>query len=267
MLGRVREFIQDLGPGMSTGLGLLAGATLGIAATLQVTGGSPYSQADLDRVAAHAQPHDRAAAADQSEGNADKSRRRIERLKQKSDKLSDQLKVAQGTIDQLRGDLDAAEATPSTEPDPSADPGTDPATTPDTAANAGVTVSGTLESAWILSSRLKPWPTDCTTVSKTYQVRVNSGDTTVALGSPVSSKVIKRTTKDGLLSLSCRTTYRATVPNPLDSVYEFVAVSAGTPDKALDTALAQRNEIGDGTGPDLIVTFCPECSKSSARAR
>jgi hypothetical protein len=70
---------------------------------------------------------------------------------------------------------------------------------------------------------------------------------------------VKRVEKTGVLSLSCATTYRATVPAPVADTYRFAAVSVDDPAQALDTSLVRASEIGGGRAPDLFVTYCPAC--------
>ena len=249
----VREFVEDLGSTTTAGIGLVAGLLIGAAVTVHTTAGTPYSQADLDRVSATTShvPEPQAAVDTRNPSAGD-----VRSLKRRAATLGDKLETAQGTIEELRGQLDTlqADSTAAPEPSPSASADVAPAT------GSGLTVSGTLDTTWILSAQLKPWPADCSDVAASYQVRINTGDhATVAIGSIVSAQVTKRTEKGGLLTLGCRATYRATLPDPLGAVYEFVAISTGTPEEPLDTALVQQPQVAGGNAPDLYVSFCPEC--------
>lgn len=259
VLGWLRECVGDLGAGTTAGLGLVAGVGVGALVTLQVAAGGLDTQADLDRAAAR--PH---ARVPQPAGPTPwASGKDVTRLEQHSADLSKKLQAAQGTIDDLRQQIDDLRATPAaTAPTAPTSPPSEPTTTSEPSPGPDLAVRGTLETSWVLSSRLKPWPSDCSGVGKSYRVRVNNGDhATVAIGTLTDSQVTKRVEKRGVLTLTCRTPYQATLPAPVAAVYEFQTVSADDPDKALDVALVKASEIHGGQAPEMFVTFCPECSR------
>jgi hypothetical protein len=271
MFYRLREFAEGIGSLPTAGFGLLVGSAVGALVTVQATGGTPYSQHDLDRVAAHGRA---AAAAAPVETTAARGQSaRLDRLRQKNERLAGELSAAHSTIADLQDQLDtaasaaaAASASPSTSAAESSggssvgSSGVAPSAsaTPSNGA-AGLKVTGTLDVSWVLSSALKPWPSSCSEIGSGYRVRVNTGDQTVTLGVPTSFRSTGRSTKGGILSVSCDVTWSATLPAPMANVYEFVAVDASSPEKPLDTTLAQASDLVGGKVPPLGVSFCPEC--------
>ena len=242
----LRDFVDDVGTGTIASLSLVVGLALGAAGTYYLTAGTPFSQADMDRVSVVERPLVEGDVA------VDASLTDVRQL-------TKDLKDARHTIDGLQDEIyglqdenavlqEAQVESASTATDVG-DPG-----------ESGLTISGTLASSWILTSQLKPWPSDCSGMVESYQVRIKTGDHgTVAIGTPVSAKVTKRSEKGGVLTLSCAMTYRATLPGSVADVYEFVAVSAGEPGEPLASVLVQGTEIAGGQAPELFFTFCPEC--------
>jgi len=268
MFYRVREFADGIGSLLTGGLALLIGAVLGALVTVQMSSGTPYSQADLDRVADHGRAAAAGAAAKATSAVSGRPGRVVSRLQERNELLAGRLSAANGTVADLREQLDLATAAATAPAPTAAAPSTPPSVAPSASASAspstgaaGLRVTGTLDVSWVLSAELKPWPASCSEIGSGYRVRVNAGDhTTVTLGVPTASRSTGRTTKGGTLTVSCDVTWSATLPSPMSGVYEFVAVSAATPEKPLDTALAQATELVGGKVPPLGVTFCPECS-------
>jgi hypothetical protein len=271
MFYRLREFAEGIGSLPTAGLGLLVGTAVGALVTVQATGGTPYSQDDLDRVAAHGRAA--AAVAPVETAAAHGQSARLARLQEKAGRLASELSAAHSTIADLEDQLDTAasavaSASPAVSPAGSSagssvgSPGAAPSASPSSAA-AGLKVTGTLDVSWVLTSALKPWPSSCSEIGSSYRVRVNTGDhTTVTLGVPTSFRSTGRSTKGGILSVSCDVTWAATLPAPMANVYEFVAVDSSSPEKPLDTALAQASDLVGGKVPPLGVSFCPECPSS-----
>ena len=285
MFYRVREFADGIGPLLTGALALLVGAIVGALVTVQMSGGTPYSQADLDRVSDHVRAsgaHTGRAADVAGGGHANQ----VARLQGRNQKLAEQLTNAKTMISDLQGRL-AAAATPSATatgaPEPTAAPtpteasGPTAAPTPTvvlsptaptpsspsspSASALGLRVTGTLDVSWVLSSQVRPWPASCANIVSGYRVRVDAGRrTAVALGVPTGFRQTGRTTKDGTLTVSCAVTYAATLPSSRSSAYRLVAVSQDAPDKPLDTAVVQAADLAGGKLPVLAVSYCPDCS-------
>lgn len=263
----VRSVRHGLVLALTLTLGLGAGAL-----TTMAGDSTPFSQADMNAARANTLDKSQAAVEEfrqvsaNTHGDLEAARDDVSRLKEQNASLRQGLDDANTTIERLRrrAASAAAEAVeqdlPSAPVEPEATPEPAQLAPQSTPAEADLTVTGVLTTAWILSSRLKPWPTDCSGVLKSYQVRINTGDhATVTIAQLTGSQVTKRSDRGGILTLGCRTTYRAVIPAPVGEVYEFQAVSAGAPEESLRTALVQRSSLASGRAPELSFTFCPTC--------
>jgi hypothetical protein len=199
----------------------------------------------VERAAAESAAEEESSMA---EARLDDALAHVERAEGEATDLKRTLSQRARTIGRLQSELKTLKSTPSTRPTESPETQDDPR------------LSGTLKTTWVLTSQLKPWPTGCTGAQGSYQVRVTDGaGATVTIAGITSSRVGGRSEKNGVLSLTCLLTYTAQIPDPLGSVYEFVAVSESEPDVNLNSALVQSGSLRDGTGPELYVSFCPEC--------
>lgn len=248
--------------------GLVLGA-VAVTVPAWVLGTPAYSRAELnsaveterENVLAEAE-HTALTAAAEADADLRAAKDQVRKLRQNTTQLQSKVDRHLRTIGRLQARNRAlAKDVAAAQPVPAQPVVPDTSSVPQPAEKAEpLTVKGTLKSTWVLGEHLQPWPSDCTGARQSYQVRVNNGaDETITIADIVSAGVSSRSEKHGILSLGCTMTYSAELPAAEQAVYEFVAVDAAEPDVNLKAALVSPAELRDGTGPELYVSFCPEC--------
>lgn len=268
------SLLEDVGTGAAVLVTAVVACAVGVVATLQVTGGTPYSQEDLDRRSAAyeaqvARPAAPQPAADASTDSAEVTdlqeeledeRERADRIERTSGKWEAKWTASQRRIAQLRRQLaklqDATEGAVGPDGLPISGgtlPGAAGATDPEA---TETTVSGTLTTTWTLTDAARPWPDKCTRASEAYAVRVVDGaGKPVATGSVTGRDLVDRTEKKGVLTLVCALTYQVVLPLPATSTLEFQSVAKEAPTTPLYSALVPGPVAASGVAPDLVASL------------
>lgn len=248
MLDRIRYFVEDLSATALIAIGTVLGVALGILVTTQMSSGTPYSEADLDRAAStsllSSKPTTTIAEPDTSAVDADvaaledkvadlralltEKREASDELEATLDKLNEKLERIMARRKYLVERVAAAEDAPTT-----------------------TTVTGTLSTTSTFSAEEKPWPATCAGLASAFQVKVGADGATVFIAQALDAETTRRDEKDDSLTMGCSFTYTATLPLPLAETYDFTAVATSDAGKALDSASAESGEIGDGNAPSL----------------
>jgi hypothetical protein len=289
---------EDVGVTVVALLSAVVAVAVGVVATLHVTGDTPYSQADLDRASAAsrlqaeapAAPVEPVAATDAAGETGGAAVRRLKRdlaeareqvstLERTAAKDRRAARAAEKDVAALRKRLKAAreKLAETTAEDPTTEVTDDPTfpleplspldpadpADPDATEEPlpDVTASGTLQTAWTLPPRRKPWPRGCPSIMTGYRVAVTSSDGERVAEVRVRDVdlVDRRVTTAGDLRMVCQGTYTATLPQPLAGSYDFWAVTAARPGTPLDESLVADTTVASGAGPGLSVLFCPGC--------
>lgn len=265
----VLDLLDDVGRGVAVLVTALVAGAVGVVATLQVTGGTPYSQEDLERrsaayevqsdsgqAPAPASDEDDPAATAELTGlqeDLEEARERADRVQRQSEAWEDKWTAAQRRITELReqiaglGEVDPVDAPAGAGglPDGAPEPG-----------DTETTVTGTLTTTWTLSEAAKPWPAACGIPQDSYAVKVLGADgESVATGSVTGSNLVKRKEKKGVLTLVCTLSYQAVLPLPAKSNYEFQAVSTASPGTPLYSAVVPGPVATRGSAPSLVVSL------------
>lgn len=149
-------------------------------------------------------------------------------------------------------------ANPTTKPAPR--PTSPAATVPATTIPARLNVNGVLQVGMVLSDALAPLPTECGGFSTSWQIQVRDGaSSVVALGVIKSSTMTARTMTNGVLSMTCRFSYSASLPR--GPVFTFQVVHASDNRQIDGSVTVSGDSLAAGQAPLLTVTFCPECRK------
>jgi hypothetical protein len=276
MFGGLLNLLEDVGTGAAVLVTTVVAGAIAVVATLQVTGGTPYSQEDLDRRAAayEVQAQQPSAAPEPTSDQVDSAdtvaleeeledeKLRADRLQRQSDAWEDKWTAAQRRITELREELTALqEATGGAlGPDGLPLPGT-----PGTPGTGGapepgateVTATGTISSTWTLAEAAKPWPAACGIPQGSYAVRVlDDRGESVATGSVTASDLVKRKEQKGTLTLVCQLSYQAVLPFPATAAtYEFQAVATSAPKTPLYSAVVPAATVTGGAAPSLVVSL------------
>ncbi len=239
-------------------LGLVLGGALGVTATLR-TDPTPFTQADIDRAASDST---NAAASDQAAEDTgvavelDSAQTRLTRMQHSSEATRADLEKAEAEVADLEKQVaslraEAAAATQAERVRRSEER---------TLAAQATDVTGTVTTSVLLGQRFKPWPTDCVSTAARVSVRIVDADGTLLTTSPlIDSTVTKRSVEGDVLTLTCTSTYEATLPAPASETYGFFAVDIASVDQPLGKAEAAADEVADGAAPDLSVKICPGC--------
>ena len=274
MFGGLLSLLEDVGTGAAVLVTAVVAGAIGVVVTLQITGGTPYSQEDLDRRAAayEVQAQQPSSAPEPTSDQVDPAetaaleeeledeKLRSDRLQRQSDAWEDKWTAAQRRITQLRDELTALQETGAGAVGPDGLPlpdGTTPGTggAPEPGATE-VTAAGTITTTWTLAEAAKPWPARCGIPEDAYAVRVVDADGAgVATGSITGSDLVKRKEQQGTLTLVCQLSYQVVLPLPAKPTYEFQAVSISAPKTPLYSALVPGTAVTGGSGPSLVVSL------------
>ncbi len=239
-------------------LGLVLGGAVGVSTTLR-TDPTPFTQADVDRAASASMD---AAASEQSAEDTDvaveldTARTRLTRMQRSSQATRADLKAAEAETADLEKQLTSlrAEAAAATQAE------RELRSQERTLAAQATDVTGTVTTSVLLGQRFKPWPTDCVSTAARVSVRIVDADGTLLTTSPlIDSTVAKRSVDGDVLTLTCTSTYGATLPAPASKTYGFFAVDIASADQPLGKAEVDADEVAAGTAPDLSVKICPGC--------
>ncbi len=273
MFGGLLSLLEDVGTGAAVLVTAVVAGAIGVVVTLQITGGTPYSQEDLDRRSAayEVQAQQPSAAPEPTSDEVDPAataaleedledeKLRGDRLQRQADAWEDKWTAAQRRITELREELTTLQETtgvavgPDGLPLPGGTPGTDGAPEP---GDTEVTAAGTITTTWTLAEAAKPWPARCGIPEDAYAVRVVDADgAAVATGSVTGSDLVKRKEQQGTLTLVCQLSYQVVLPLPAKPTYEFQAVSVSAPKTPLYSALVPGAAVTGGSGPSLVVSL------------